>query len=732
MQQSLYYYCVEERVGILRTREEVMSFSYGLRRVVRIVVVACALILIASVAGAQPNPDGPKRSTATDLGDKRYVAAGDKAYVIGSEDGRFPPMGWHIRGEMGGVWAHPIKLLDGYWFALDGQWIPQASKFTTGAGYAQMQFPTTDGLNVTRTEFSPDGSPVVLVGLTLQNPNSASKSVKLTMDTRSEIMAAYPWGWTTPNAKEFNGPDEGSYDRSTGTLTFKESGKPWYAAVRASVVPAQGVVNSASWGPVGEDERAGYLENGNGTGGSLRWNLSVGGGQETTLWVAVAGSNSSQSEAQSAVQGALNNPDNLLAQKVGGRQGLLAKTKVSLPDPALQDAFDWGKLNMADLTRTVTNAQIRDVDEGRAYPNPVATIPKLTGIGAGYPDYPWYFGTDGAYTAYPLVASGQWGTAMDHLRSIRDVSQVVNGSTGKVVHEVVTDGSVYWGTNADPGNTNETAQFATAVDLIWRWSGDNRFRDEMYPFIVDGMDYITSPGCPLGDPNLGQSPEGTCDNDGDGWPEGYGMVERTGMGEEKLDNTAYTWQALRALQRMAESKGDTATATWADGKADAMEAKFDAAWWMGDGSGNNLELYADSLDDPGDVKLQQKHWINATPMETLLAPQNRATAALDTLESSDFTDKTQYECGLYHTGIGGGPDGTGELKCWTLPSSVMAVGEANYGRLANNQAPFYMRSIAKQLDLEMPGALPEIVPSPQYDPFVDFRERAMFMQAWSS
>src|SRR5215217_8055290 len=700
-----------------------MILSRPLRRMLGLVVTVCAMVVICSAAGAQPEPSGPARSTTEKLALKRYVAAGDRAYVIGSEDGRFPPMGWHIRGEMGGVWAHPIKLLDGYWFALDGQWIPQASKFTTGAGYAQMQFPTTDGLNVTRTEFSPDGSPVVLVGLTLQNPNSASKSVKLTMDTRSEIMAAYPWGWTTPNAKEFNGPDEGSYDRSTGTLTFKESGKPWYAAVRASVVPAQGVVNSASWGPVGEDERAGYLENGNGTGGSLRWNLSVGGGQETTLWVAVAGSNSSQSEAQSAVQGALNNPDNVLVQKVSGRQGLLAKTKVSLPDAALQDAFDWGKLNMADLTRTVTNAQIRDVDEGRAYPNPVATIPKLTGIGAGYPDYPWYFGTDGAYTAYPLVASGQWGTAMDHLRSIRDVSQVVNGSTGKVVHEVVTDGSVYWGTNADPGNTNETAQFATAVDLIWRWSGDNRFRDEMYPFIVDGMHYITSPGCPLGDPNLNQSPEGTCDNDSDGWPEGYGMVERTGMGEEKLDNTAYTWQALRALQRMAESKGDTATAEWADGKAEAMEARFDAAWWMTD-----QNLYADSLDDPGDVKLQQKHWINATPMETLLAPQNRATTALNTLESGDFTGS----CGLFHTGKGGGPTGAGELKCWTLPTSVMAVAEANYGRLANNQAPFYMKSIANQLDLEMPGALPEISPSPEYAPFVDFRERAMFMQAWSS
>ena len=719
-----------------------MSFSYGLRRVVRIVVVACALILIASVAGAQPNPDGPSRSTATDLGDKRYVAAGDRAYVIASEDGRFPPMGWHIRGEMGGVWAHPIKLLDGYWFALDGQWIPQASSFTTGAGYAQMQFPQTDGLNITRTEFSPDGSPVVLVGLTLQNPDSTSKSVKLTMDARSEIMAAYPWGWTKPNAKEFNGPDNGSYDPSTGTLTFKESGsepKPWYAAVRASVAPDEGLTGSDYWGPVTEAERVGYLENGNGTGGSLRWNLSVGGGQERTLWVAVAGSNTSQSEATGALSSAINNPESLLSQKVNSRLALLNKTQVDLPeDPVLQEAFDWGKLNMADLTRTVKDMKVRDVDEGRAYPSPAATISSATGIGAGFPDYPWYFGTDGAYTAYPLLVSGQSGTIKEHLRTIRDVSRIVNGSTGKVAHEVVTDGSVYWGANDDAGNTNETAQFATAVEQTWRWTGDNTFRDQMYPFIVDGMRYITSPsGCPEppGDP----SAEGTCDDDNDGWPEGYGMVERSGMGEEKLDNTAYTWQALRALEAMAKSKRDSQTANWADREADAMEANFDAAWWM-----SSEMLYADSLcnsatenPDPtwkiyctaGDnQQLQQRHWINATPMEVLLAPQNRATAALETLESGDFTGS----CGLFHTGSGGGPTGAGEQKCWTLPTSVMAVGEANYGRLGPNQALFYMRSIAGELDLEMPGALPEISPSPEYDPFVDFRERAMFMQAWSS
>jgi hypothetical protein len=46
-------------------------------------------------------------STSDNLYQKRYLAAGERAYVIGTASGDFPPMGWHIRGEMGGAWAHP-------------------------------------------------------------------------------------------------------------------------------------------------------------------------------------------------------------------------------------------------------------------------------------------------------------------------------------------------------------------------------------------------------------------------------------------------------------------------------------------------------------------------------------------------------------------------------------------------------------------------------------------------
>ena len=114
------------------------------------------------------------------------------------------------------------------------------------------------------------------------------------------------------------------------------------------------------------------------------------------------------------------------------------------PDSSIQAAFDWGKLNLADMRRTVRDVMVRDSLEGTVYPKyPIYVFPVLSGFGAGYPDYPWFFGTDGAYTVFSLAAVGQWDAAKDHLNTIRRVSQKVNGDTGKVLHEIVTDGSIF-------------------------------------------------------------------------------------------------------------------------------------------------------------------------------------------------------------------------------------------------------------------------------------------------
>lgn len=712
--------------------------NLGIFGVIALAAGGCSLLVDSSrEAGPAAPPETeppdlsrPSLATDLDLAAKRYVAAGDRAYVIGSADGAFPPMGWHIRGEMGGVWAHPIKLLDGYWFSIDGAWLPPAAQFTTGPGYARLDLPEVNGLAVSRIEYAPDGAPAVVIGLEIQNLGDAARDITLGMAVRSELMAPYGWGWTTPSAKEMNGKDEGESLLDSGQLRFEEPGKPWSALVGASPKPADIRTGDDLWGPVPAAEQADYMEHGNGTGAELTWNLRAEAGAAATVWIAVAGSHVSADEAAAALEGALRDPLKGLTDKVVARQALLAQTEVHLPDPEVQAAFDWAKLNLADLRRTVTAVQVRDVNEGKDYPEPVTTLPEITGIGAGFPDYPWLFGTDGAYTSFPLVASGQWDTAMAHLRAIRDVSLALNGDTGKVVHEVVTDGSVYFGNKDAPGNTNETAQFAIAVDLLWRWSGDSAFRDEMLDFVKAGLTYVTS----------------TLDADEDGWPEGHGMVERGGMGSEKLDVAAYTYEALRALGRMADEAGDSAAASWAEERADAMKAAFEQAFWMPGLTDADLGRYADSLCNDGDevspqdqqmngwtnvckvntAQLQQRHWINATPMEVSLASEAHAVQALESIEAASGP------CGLYHTGPGGGPDEKGELKCWTLPTSVLAVAEANYGRLRDNQALFYIRSIAETLTLETPGALPEIAASPGYDPFVDFRERAMFEQAWSA
>jgi len=164
----------------------------------------------------------PELSTSSRLQDRREVAAGTRAYSIGFEDGRFYANGWHITGEMGGVWTPPLKLVDGVWFGLDGQWVGPATKFSSGWGYTRYDLPDTAGLRLERTDLAPDGHRGVLFGLKITNPGAA-RTAKLSVDAHSELMGQYPWGFTgvTPNASD-NIPDKGSYDGQH--LVFTDDG----------------------------------------------------------------------------------------------------------------------------------------------------------------------------------------------------------------------------------------------------------------------------------------------------------------------------------------------------------------------------------------------------------------------------------------------------------------------------------------------------------------------------
>ena len=737
-------------------------------RMRRAVTLAVATVLLTAPAAKAA---APELSTTDRLQDRREVASGTRAYSVGFEDGRFYANGWHITGEMGGLWTPPLKLLDGVWFGIDSDWIGPATKFTSGQGYTRFDLPDTGGLQLRRTDFVPDGRRGALYGLKMTNPGTAAKNFTVKVDAHSELMGAYPWGFdgVTPNASD-NLTDTASYDASRGALQFTDQGalRPGlpahdYTALVASTVTPDGHDTGDSFrGPQdtdGEIVCPGALTDpmpsrckdgpfGRGKGGELQYQMTIPAGGTQWLWVGAAGSDQSLADSQSELARLLSDPSGELAAKIASRQDLAGRTQVDLPgDRLLQDAVDWGKQNLADLTQRADNLQIRWTNQGKQFPDPLGTVPHVQFFGAGFPDYPWLFATDGEYTNFAAVALGQFQTAEAHLRALRDVSDILNNRSGVVVHESVTDGSIWFGHDSKTNgtndfNTDETVKFPSAVALIWRWTGDNAFRDEMYDFAKRNLHYVQS----------------KLDADGDLWPEGSGNVERTGMGPEKLDNAVYYIRGLFDLADMARSKRDAATFSWATGLGHKLLDAFESTWWD-----TTDQQYADSLIDPGNVQSFQKHWIGQTPMDAELvntggktqpgiATYEHGSTAAAGRENSTYSGDRPGSRGLFHTGRGGGADGNGDLSIFSLTTAVQAVAEGNYGRLGTGTGPGdatgqrrYTNANAETMFSEpatggtpdeQPGAMPEIFPSPGFSLGGNIRRcwtcRSMFMQAWGN
>ncbi len=736
---------------------------------VSVAAAGLAVALPATPATSAPNrpsaalASSPQLAVSTRLADRREVAAGTRAYSIGFEDGRFYANGWHITGEMGGVWTPPMKMLDGVWFGVGGTWVGPATRFSSGYGYTRYALPSVDGLRLQRTDFVPDDKRAALYGLTISNPGAA-RTTTLKIDAHSELMGQWPWGFDglTPNAKD-NLPDKGRFDgkhlvfTDNGTLPGESRPHHYSAVVGTSLRPTAGAIGHQYYGPQPGTKCQAPPPNttdarmpsacddgpfGNGIGGELSYSITLPANGSRTIWLAAAGSDQTLGAANHTIASVLRAPGRELARKVASRKAIEHMTALDLPgDRLTQRAIDWGKQNIADLTLSARNLKIRWTNQGKQYPNPLGTLKSATWIGAGYPDYPWIFGTDGEYTAFAAAALGRFHVIEQHLRTLKRVSDLLNHNSGIVAHEIVSDGSVYYGhdsTTTTNGvttndfNTDETVKFPSVVDMIWRWTGDTKFRDEMYGFT---------------ERNLRRVVKGL-DTDRDGWPEGSGNVERTGMGPEKVDNAVYLIRGLYDLADLAQSKHDHATYHWAISRADRLRAKFDRTWWN-----TAAKQYADSLNDPGNKQLFQQYWIGQTPMETELhvgghsvpgvAPYPHGNAALAGRENSCYSGSAPFDTGLFHTGCTGPPSGAGEKVIYGLTTSIQAVGEGNYGRLGKGQQRRYLHGLDETMfnepatggtPDEQPGAMPEIFPSPDQGANIDrcWTCRSMFMQAWGN
>ena len=293
--------------------------------------VAAATLPGGNAVGEPSAPPGalattPELSETARLADRRSLVVGDRAYAMSTADSLYPAAGWHIRGEMGGVWTPPIKLVDGVWFRLADQWLGDpdgaaATRTTAGWGYTRTSFEKVDQVTVERTDFVPDGTRATLVGLTLTSPQP--RTLPIALDAHSELMSVYPWGWTTPNAGTFNLQDTGSYRTydGRGVLQFREQGTPpvpnasahdWAALVAGQSTPGSHELGPDHRGPQDPavvcpaDGPAPYTCDdgafGKGTGGQLRWQVKLEPNKPTTLWFAVAGSDKGVTAARAELK----------------------------------------------------------------------------------------------------------------------------------------------------------------------------------------------------------------------------------------------------------------------------------------------------------------------------------------------------------------------------------------------------------------------------------------------
>jgi len=252
---------------------------------------------------------------------------------------------------------------------------------------------------------------------------------------------------------------------------------------------------------------------------------------------------------------------------------------------------------------------------------------------------------------------------------------------GRIPHELSTSRNIY-----NKGNAQETPQFTSACWSYFRFTGDISFLEEIYPLCKQGIfDHVLV----------------LRDRDKDHYPEGAGMVERSGMGQEKLDSTCYLYKAILDLSQMAVALNKEEEATQYTNLAEEIKQSFNADWWI-----ESEGMFADSLGRNNSRRLDG-HWIVAVPMEVGIADREKGARALERIEQEWVN-----EWGLVHTK-------KLEERVWTLPTGVLAQAEFNYGNV--EMGTHLIGNIARTVEHGMLGAFSELIP-----------EGGDFMQLWSA
>ncbi len=635
-----------------------------------------------------------------------YVTAGNRAYMVGHQDGSFPELGWHIKGEMGGIWNHPIKLMDGFNITLN--WddysfpLDKARKFTNYpmANVHHYSIPEK-GLEVKRWQFVPDDEEGVFVQVEMENTGSENQHFFIDFVGHADVRPT----WLGERTDMIDGQDEAEFHEDIDGWVVKDANNPWLVCFGTSLKPTRT-----------SEVKSTFM--GMGSSNTMEFPFELEPNTTKVINFIISGSYTSEQEAIDTYKRIKMEWPTLFESKKQRYQALAQQTKLTVPDKTMQQTFEWLKYNCDWLVRTV---------------------PELgSGIGAGIPDYPWYFGVDSEYALMGYMAVGQDDVVYNTIQLLDSVSNAVNGN-GKIIHEMSTNGAVF-----NDGNINETPQYSSLIWYIYQWNGDKEFLKSYFPTIKKGLEWLLKEN----------------DADGNGFPEGFGMMEIHGLDSEMIDVAAYSQKGFADAAKIADVLGDAALANAYEAVAANLKEKINTQFWSEDFNSyadfmgtdeqalhliEDAIVRADTLDKPWAIEelkatrrfiknnpsskprpfVMHHNWVVNTPMEVGIADSTRAIKALET--AKDYVNPF----GVFVTGIdrdasAGSNDGaykappiftyTGAVM--TLPTGVQVRAENNYGR--PNEALDYLERMTRSFSYALPGSMYEVSP--------DF---GMMVQAWN-
>jgi glycogen debranching enzyme len=618
-----------------------------------------------------------------------YVTAGDRVYLIGTQDGDFPDLGDHVPGEMGGLWLHPIKLIDGFWVSVTDETSRQHVALSESSEFLNYPYgnrfrygPVLDSLKVERFQFSPDGREGLVVQYQFKNAAGRKRQLSLQLSVKTDLSPV----WFSERLGIRDAPDSVTWHSGEQRFIARDIRHPWFAVWGAAPTP------SLKGEPLAQPQA--IPTKGLGATAASRYSVSVDPRGTSILTFVLAGSASSRTAAESTHAYLAQHYEPLLAKKKAHDASLIERARIRIPDQRLQTVYNWARINAEWLIREVPGI-------GR-------------GLGGGLMEYPWWFGTE-TYSVQALAATGNVALAKQTLRLLRDQSARANGN-GRIIHEVTTNGVV-----SNPGNTQETAQYILTVGKLVQWTGDLDFAKEMYPSVTQGLRWLLT----------------DMDRNQNLFPEGHGIMEVAGLNAELIDVAVYTQQALVAGAQLAGILGKPEAAQRYQELSARLAARINQRFWIeeegsyGDFYGTkaqaisvangaikqiglkgaekltgsdkeSIEYYRrlkdtfSAMPDTSRAWLTNENWVITTPMEMGIAPRDRALRLLDKIRKENVGDYGPFLSAVERQAT------------MTISTGAQAVSEANYGR--TEEAMWYVDKIVQTFNRKLPGSISEMMP----------------------